>query len=194
MPPPLPTPPVPVVIAYHSETGNTRAMADLIAEGVTSSTDAASGADPAPGLPSENQFAVQFVDVTAVGEAEVAVLDAARVLFVGCPTYYGTISWPMKQFLDTIRRRGVSWEGVLAAPFASANWPGGGGYETTLLALVGVLLIKGALVYTGGIRAGKTPTHYGAVSQKAPTGFDADRCRQLGRNVARKARELFTSP
>lgn len=163
---------------YHSETGNTRRMAELVAQGVTLE-------DPG------GVFDMRLVDVVEAGEEELEFLADSRVVFVGCPTYYGTISWQMKRFLDTLRSRGVNLAGKIGASFSSANWPGGGGYELTCLALVQVLLIKGVLVYTGGIKAGRVPTHFGAVSRKKPKGFDADRCVQLGSNVAKKALELW---
>ena len=158
-----------LLVLYHSATGNTKAMADLIAEGARAIEDTE-------------------VAVASIDEVSKEQIESADALAVGSPTYYGTMSWQMKQFMDTFH---ADFAGKLAAPFASANWPGGGGYEFTEMALIAALLIKGAMIYTGGVVSGPPPTHFGAVSKQSPEGFDADRCRKLGRTLAQRARELF---
>jgi NAD(P)H dehydrogenase (quinone) len=156
-------------IIYHSETGNTKKMAELIKEGALEVT----GVE---------------VSLMAQDQLDRAFLDESQVILFGSPTYYGTMSWQMKKCMDTLP---VKVEGKLGAPFASAAWPGGGGYELTEMALIQGMLIRGMIVYTGGVVTGRPPTHFGAVSHKAPEGFDADRCRKLGKNLALKGQELF---
>lgn len=158
-----------VSIIYHSETGNTRKMAELIAEGARQVPD---------------------VEVTlmSVDNLDRQALEESQVIFFGSPTYYGTMSWQMKRCMDTLP---VKVAGKLGAPFASAAWPGGGGYELAEMALIQGMLIRGMLIYTGGVVSGHPPTHFGAVSRQSPEGFDADRCRKLGENVVRKGKELF---
>ncbi|NMB46403.1 MAG: flavodoxin family protein [Firmicutes bacterium] len=156
-------------IIYHSETGNTEKMATLIKE----------GALQVPGVE---------VILMEVAKLDRTALEESKVILFGSPTYYGTMSWQMKKCMDTLP---VKVEGKLGAPFASAAWPGGGGYELTEMALIQGMLIRGMLVYSGGVVTGRPPTHFGAVSHRAPEGFDADRCRKLGENLARKGRDLF---
>ena len=71
-----------IAVIYHSETGNTRQMADLVREGCES----VAGVE-ARCMPVEN------VD-------EEFVSGAAAVIF-GSPTYEGSCSWQMKEYLDT---------------------------------------------------------------------------------------------
>ncbi|NLJ85040.1 MAG: flavodoxin family protein [Firmicutes bacterium] len=156
-------------IIYHSETGNTKRMAELIKEGALQ----AGGVE---------------VHLMPVETLDRQTLEESRVILFGSPTYYGTMSWQMKRCMDTLP---VKVEGKLGAPFASAAWPGGGGYELAEMALIQGMLIRGMLVYSGGVVTGRPPTHFGAVSHRAPAGFDADRCRKLGMNLARKGKELF---
>ncbi|MDD2485700.1 MAG: flavodoxin family protein [bacterium] len=156
-----------MVIIYHSETGNTRNMAELVAEGAGE--------------------LVQVILMPVEDLNEDALREAAVVAF-GSPTYYGTMSWQMKKCIDTLP---VGMEGKLAGVFASAAWPGGGGYELTEINMIQGLLVRGMLVYSGGVVTGAPPTHFGAVSRKSPEGFDADRCRKLGLNLAKKGIELF---
>ena len=71
-----------VAVVYHSETGNTRRMAELIKEGAES---------------------VKGVEAKAMGldGIDSRYLQQARVVAFGCPTYEGTCSWQMKKLLDT---------------------------------------------------------------------------------------------
>lgn len=156
-------------IVYHSETGNTKKMAELIRAGAL-------------------QVDNTEVTLMPVDNLDRHALEASQVILFGSPTYYGTMSWQMKRCMDTLP---VKVEGKLGAPFASAAWPGGGGYELAEMALIQGMLIRGMIIYSGGVVTGRPPTHFGAVSCRAPEGFDADRCRKLGRNLARKGHELF---
>jgi NAD(P)H dehydrogenase (quinone) len=158
-----------VSIIYHSETGNTKKMAELVADGVRKAGCEAM--------------------IMTVNAPNIEYIEQSEAVLFGSPTYYGTTSWQMKRLMDTIS---VNLVGKLGAPFASANWKGGGGYEFTEFTLIAGMLIRGMIVYTGGV-TGPVPTHFGAVSAKSPEGFDAERCEQLGVNVAEKVRELWPS-
>ena len=57
---------------------------------------------------------------------------------------------------------------------------------------IAAMLVRGMLIYSGGITAGAPFLHFGAVSTRAPDDeLSRQRCLQLGRLVAGKARELF---
>ena len=159
-----------IAVVYHSETGNTRKMAELVARGARSVSDALE------------------VEVFPWDDYDGDFLAGARALIVGCPTYEGTLSWQMKKFLDELR---VDVSGKLGACFASQNWPGGGGADVAELSIIAGMLVRGMLVYSGGITLGEPFLHFGAVSARAPEGLYAERCEKLGENVARKALELF---
>jgi len=165
---------VKVSVIYHSETGNTRAMAELVAEGVR-----------------REEVEPAVMSIEAVDWAVVA--DSAAVIF-GSPTYEGSCSWQMKRFLDegSADFERHPFAGKLGAVFCSQNWPGGGGASFAEMTLIAALLVRGMLVYSGGITAGAPFLHFGAVSTRAPEeSIYRQRCLQLGRLVARKARELF---
>ena len=159
-----------VSVIYHSETGNTRKMAELIA---------AAAAEVSPDIEAK-AFAVDEVDRRFVAES-------AAVIF-GCPTYQGSASWQLKKFLDG---PGVDLAGKLGGCFASQNWPGGGGADMTEIVIIGAMLVLGMLVYSGGITLGQPFLHFGAVSTRAPEGLYTERSEKLGRNIATKALELF---
>jgi NAD(P)H dehydrogenase (quinone) len=158
-----------IAVIYHSETGNTLKMAELVRDGCAR----------VQGVES------RIMSVDAVDPSYLA--EACAVLF-GCPTYEGSCSWQMKKLLDTIP---VNLAGKLGGVFASQNWPGGGGADFAEMTLIAGMLVRGMLIYSGGITRGAPFLHFGAVSQKSPSGLYAERCLKLGENIAAKAKELF---
>lgn len=159
-----------VAVIYHSETGNTRAMAELVCQGC-------------------QQVAGVEARCMSIDQVDAAYVEEARAVVFGSPTYEGTCSWQMKRYLDT-GPRGLA--GKLGGVFASQNWPGGGGGSFAEMTMIAALLVHGMLVYSGGISQGMPYLHFGAVSTKAPReDLYRERCVKLGRNLAAKAVELF---
>ncbi|MFQ6096213.1 MAG: flavodoxin family protein [Armatimonadota bacterium] len=158
-----------VAVIYHSETGNTAKMAQLVREGCEKVPDVEAKTMP-------------------LGDVDGSFLADAEAVILGCPTYEGTCSWQMKRFLDEVS---VNLAGKLGGVFASQNWPGGGGADLAEIVLIAGMLVRGMLIYSGGISKGLPYLHFGAVSEKAPKGLFAERCVKLGENIASKAKELF---
>jgi NAD(P)H dehydrogenase (quinone) len=156
-------------IVYHSETGNTRRMAELVKE----------GAESVGGVEAR---------LMSVDEVNEEFLEQARVVALGCPTYEGACSWQMKRFIDTVE---APLAGKLGGVFASQNWPGGGGADLSEIVLIAGMLVRGMLIYSGGIACGAPYLHFGAVSARRPEGLYEERCRKLGVNLAQKGIELF---
>ena len=157
-------------IIYHSESGNTAQMAELVRQGCQE----------------VNGVEARCMPVEEVDSAYVA---ASRAVIFGSPTYEGSCSWQMKQYLDA-DAEGLA--GKLAGVFASQNWPGGGGASFAEMTIIAGLLVHGMLVYSGGIAKGQPFLHFGAVSTRAPQDeLYRERCLKLGRNIAEKAVELF---
>lgn len=159
-----------IAVIYHSETGNTAQMAELVRE----------GCGRVAGVEAQCMV-VDAVDGKYVNESKAVIL--------GCPTYEGSCSWQMKWYLDNAP---VGLGGKLGGVFVSQNWPGGGGASFAEMTMIAGMLVHGMLIYSGGIAAGQPPLHFGAVSHKAPhIELYQERCRKLGENIARKAVELF---
>ena len=159
-----------VAIVYHSESGNTRRMAELVREGCL-------------------RVAGVEARCLSIDDVDDAYLEDASAVILGSPTYEGSCSWQMKRFLDT-QPKGLP--GKLGGVFASQNWPGGGGASFAEMTLIAGMLVHGMMVYSGGIAVGAPYLHFGAVSRKAPDdALYRDRCFKLGENIARKAVELF---
>jgi NAD(P)H dehydrogenase (quinone) len=158
-----------VAVVYHSETGNTRRMAELVRE----------GAESVAGVEAK---------AMSIDALDAAYLAEAPVVALGCPTYEGTCSWQMKKFLDEVE---APLEGKLGGVFASQNWPGGGGADLAEITLIAGMLVRGMLIYSGGVACGPPFLHFGAVSTRRPEGLYEERCRKLGHTLASKGLELF---
>jgi len=158
-----------IAVIFHSETGNTKRMAELIKEGCEK---------------------IQEVDVKtmSIDELDKDFINEAKSVLFGSPTYEGVMSWQMKKLMDTID---VELKGKLGGVFASQNWPGGGGADLAEMSMIAGMLIRGMLIYSGGISEGYPAIHFGAVSTKSPEGVDEERCLKLGENIAKKAKEIF---
>ncbi|MEA2062412.1 MAG: flavodoxin domain-containing protein [Gemmatimonadota bacterium] len=160
-----------IAIIYHSETGNTERMARMVEEGCSSVPDAEA-----------RLMSLESVDEEFLGEAEAVIL--------GCPNYEGSCSWQMKKFLDIPHPAGLL-AGRLGGVFVTQNWPGGGGGSFAEMTMIAGMLVRGMLIYAGGIAEGHPPVHFGAVACKTPQGIDRERAVKLGRNIAAKAAELW---
>ena len=154
-----------ILIVYHSQSGNTRAMAETVAKGV------------------EEEGGVD-VALKKASEATVDDLLEPDGIILGSPVYYGTMAACLKQLLDD----SVCYHGQLAgkvgAAFASSANVGGGN-ETTVLDLLKALLIHGMIVQ--GDHQGD---HYGPVSIGSPDGRAREECRRLGLRTARLVKRL----
>ena len=161
-----------IAVIYHSETGNTKTMAELVREGCEGVAGVEARCMP-------------------VDDVDTAYVEQARAVIFGSPTYEGTCSWQMKRFLDS-GPKGVA--GKLGGVFASQNWPGGGGASFAEMTMIAGLLVLGMVVYSGGIAVGAPYLHFGAVSTRSPDDdFYRGRCVKLGQNIATKAVELYGS-
>lgn len=91
-----------VIIVYLSTSGNTKQMADAIAEGATSRNVAA--------------MTMNF------HEARVEELKAADAIVIGSSTFYYKMLPPMEKFLESLEKINVSDK--LGAAFGSYGWSG----------------------------------------------------------------------
>ena len=173
-----------VLVAFHSDTGHTEKLAQAIAEGVRE----ADGAE---------------VSLKSIDQVEAEDLRRADAILLGSPVYGGTVSYQMKQFLDT--KLGELWmAGELAGKAGGAFATSGGehgGIETTLETILRVMLgcsmvVTGPYIPREEIRT--TGAAYGATfvchDQEAERGEDDRRlARSLGRRVAEVGQALAES-
>jgi NAD(P)H dehydrogenase (quinone) len=158
-----------ISVLYHSESGNTEKVAGIIKKGL----------EKVEGVETRT-FAIENPDIDYIA--------ASKAVLFGSPIYTGDMSWQMKSFLD--KNKKVKLRGKLAAVFATENYIGGGA-DSALLTLIGHLLVKGMVVYSGGAAEGKPYTHFGAVCIKDGDQDQQQRAEIFGERIAKKAVELF---
>ncbi len=166
--------PARILVMYHSESGHTKMMAELVAEGAGSVADTE-------------------VRVKTVAEAVAEDLVWCDGIAVGSPTHMGTIAWEMKRWWDVVAR--PLWpevEGKLGCAFTSSGGHAGGG-ELTCLALQIVMMNYGLLVF--GVPDYVAPGQrllYGAFcSGKPRNDGEREACRRLGRRLAEWVQTLI---
>ncbi|ADN01562.1 flavodoxin family protein [Spirochaeta thermophila] len=160
-----------ITIIYDSETGNTRALAEEVAEGV-------------------REGGVEAV-LTHVDQADAAAILSSDGLIVGSPTYCGGMSWKLKRFFD--QHVDAAWgkaKGKIGAAFTTSGGLGGGN-EATLFSILSALMNYGFLVF--GLPDYSAPgvtAHYGAVAVEAPGEAQKKAARMLGRQAAEYVKQM----
>jgi NAD(P)H dehydrogenase (quinone) len=156
-----------ILILFDSATGNTKEMANYVAEGAKS-------------------IGNHIIKVKTVDETTKEDILWCDGISVGSPTNMGILSWKMKKFWDEIGED--LWgkiDGKIGCAFSSqGGW--GGGAELTCMSLLTVLMNYGFLVFgvTDYVAEGYT-LHYGATSVGNPTDERAkDACKKLGNKLA----------
>jgi len=156
-----------ILILYYSKGGNTRKVAERIAEGIES---------------------ISGVKALLKSTQEVKkedFVDSAGVI-AGSPVYFGTMASDLKRVFDeyvVVRRK---MENKVGAAFATSGDPSGG-KETTIISIIQCLLIYGMIVVGDPMEA---TGHYGVACVGAPDERTSDNARKLGRRVAELCKKL----
>lgn len=153
------------LVIYYSRSGNTKAMASVIA-----------GAMETSGLPT------QCKSVSDVAIQELVESDA---IVVGSPTYYGRAAAPIAQLFDESVSKHGKLDGKIGAAFSSSANTGGGN-ETTICEINNMLLIHGMVV-----QGDPQGDHYGPVSIGKPDERVLKQCARRGQRVAELTLKMF---
>ncbi|MBO8436580.1 MAG: flavodoxin family protein [Spirochaetes bacterium] len=163
-----------ISILYMSVTGHTEEMSHEIAEGII-----------------EAGCECYLCNIFKSELDKEAVSSSCGVIF-GSPVYLATLPWQMQQFFET-GCKDFDLAGKLGGAFATAHYAQGGA-DTAIMSMLGILLVKGMLVYSGGSALGLPFIHHGPVAlDKEGAHFDTSRemFRAFGRRFAAKCQELF---
>ncbi len=153
-----------ILVAYYSRTGNTRKMAEAIAEGASS----------------EGASAV-LKEIKDVKTDELLGYDG---IIIGSPTYYGSMASQIKGLFDDSVKFHGKLDGKVGAAFAtSANLAGGN--ETTILDILNAMLIHGMI-----IQGDPRGDHYGPAAVGSPDERAVKECLRLGQRVAKLTARL----
>ena len=153
------------LVVYYSRSGNTKQMAEIISEAMNAAT-----------LPT---------DCKPVEEVAVNDLLSSDAIVVGSPTYYGLMAAPIKQLFDESVSEHGKLEGKIGSAFSSsANI--GGGNETTVMAILEMMLIHGMV-----IQGDAQGDHYGPVSIGKPDDRVIRLCKRQGQRIAELTKKLI---
>lgn len=140
------TPPIQVLVTYHSLSGHTEQMAEAVVEGVKS----------VPGM---------TVTMKRVGDVTADDLFSCDALIVGSPVYWSNMSGEVKTFFDNWQFKfGVFPEFRMKDKVGAAFATGGqisGGKEITLLTILAAMLGNQMIVVSGGGAFGASATTEG---------------------------------
>jgi NAD(P)H dehydrogenase (quinone) len=159
--------PMQILILYYSKGGNTRKVAERIAEGVES----VSGAKA---LLKSTQDVSKDDFVNSAG------------IIAGSPVYFGAMAWDLKRVFDEYVVVRKKMENKVGAAFATSGDPSGG-KETTMMSIVQCLLIYGMIIVGDPMEA---TGHYGVACVGAPDEKTSENARKLGRRVAELCKRL----
>ena len=148
-----------VLIIYYSRSGNTKKMAELIAEGIR-----------------KEKVEVEVKDIEDVSADELLKYDG---LVIGSPTYYGSMSAEIKSLFDETVKFHGKLDGKVGAAFSSSRNIAGGN-ETAILDILHAMLIHGMIIqgdYSGD--------HYGPVAIDSPDVRSTQECLRMGSRFAK---------
>ena len=159
-----------VLVAYHSNSGNTEKMAQAVVK----------GAESVPGT---------RVRMERVGKVTADLLFSSDALVVGSPVYWANMAGEVKTFFDDWQFKFGVWpEFKMRNKVGAAFTTGGqvsGGKEVTMLTILAAMLGNQMIIVSGGGAFGASATTEG----KSP-GIDQDEladARALGKRVAETA-------
>lgn len=155
-------------VLYHSKSGNTQKMAEIIIQGMMSMEGVEAKA-----------FSIDDIDSVWLKESSCVVL--------GTPTYYADVSGTIKNFLETCGKYGLA--GKLGGAFATADYVYGGG-DIALQTILTHMMFFGMLTYSGGCAYGNPPIHLGPVAVNGHFEEIKETFYLYGQRMASKAKEL----
>ena len=156
-----------ILVLYYSKSGNTKKLAEAIADGVQQ----VDGAQ------------CTLKDTSTVTKEDFISCDG---LIAGSPVYFGTMAAGMKDVFDKfvgIRRK---MEGKVGAAFATSGDPTGG-KETTIMSIIQALLIYGMVIVGDPMDA---TGHFGVACTGNPDRSAILNAEKLGKRVALLAKKL----
>ncbi|UCH21445.1 MAG: NAD(P)H-dependent oxidoreductase [Deltaproteobacteria bacterium] len=156
-----------ILILYFSKGGNTKKLAEAIAQGVES---------------------VEGVFAVLKNTEEVTKEDFinSQGIIAGSPVYFGLMAAELKKIFDKfvgVRRK---MEDKIGAAFATSGDPSGG-KETTMMSIFQALLIYGMIIVGDPMAA---TGHYGVACVGAPDNNTKQNGMKLGQRVAELAKKL----
>lgn len=193
-----------ILVIYYSRDGATKAMAQQIARGIESITDAEATLRTVPGISTVCEKTADEIPESGSLYATLDDLKNCDGLALGSPTHFGNMAAPLKYFIDNSTE--VWFSGALSNKPATVFTSTGsmhGGQETTLLSMMLPLFHHGMILLglpssedalretqTGGTPYGASHVAHG---QQSLSKDEKTLCFALGVRLATTALKLKTS-
>lgn len=156
-----------ILILYYSKGGNTRRLAEAIADGVNS-------------VPGVNSLLKKTEEVTNDDFLE------SDGIIAGSPVYFGVMAAQLKKVFDDFVGIRKKMEGKVGAVFTTSGDPTGG-KETTMMSIIQCLMIYGMVIVGDPMSA---TGHYGTACVGIPDTDTLENGKKLGHRVAQTALKL----
>ena len=160
-------------VLYYSKSGNTKRMASVIADGMSS----------VEGVEART-FSIHELD-----EKAKVFIGESRCVVLGTPIYLASLCGEVKTFLDGPAMK-LGLGGKIGGAFATANFLHGGG-ELGIQSILSHMMVLGMLAYSGGGAFGQPPIHLGPVALGGDLDASVEIFRLYGQRMATKTVELF---
>ncbi len=150
-----------ILVLYYSKGGNTRRLAEAIAEGVNS---------------------VEGVTVnlkTTKSVTKEDFIESAGII-AGSPVYFGSMAAELKKVFDDFVSVRKQMEDKVGAAFTTSGDPTGG-KETTLISIIQCMMIYGMIIAGDPMSA---TGHYGTACVGIPDTDTIENAKKLGQRVA----------
>ncbi len=156
-----------ILVLYYSKGGNTRKLAEAIAEGV--------------GMVDGMTANLKHTDDVSKDD-----FLSCKGLIAGSPVYFGTMAAQLKKIFDEFISVRKKMEDKVGAAFTTSGDPTGG-KETTMMSIIQALMIYGMIIVGDPMAA---TGHYGVACVGAPDIQHQENGRKLGQRVAELAKKL----
>jgi len=156
-----------ILVLYFSKGGNTRRLAEAIAEGASS---------------------VDGISVTLKTTENVTKDDftASSGIIAGSPVYFGSMAAELKKVFDDFVSVRKQMEGKVGAAFTTSG-DSTGGKETTLMSIIQCMMIYGMIIAGDPMSA---TGHYGTACVGVPDTATIENGEKLGHRVAELVKKL----
>jgi NAD(P)H dehydrogenase (quinone) len=159
--------PVQILILYFSKGGNTKKLAEAIAEGV-----------------SEVEGATALTKTThEVTKDDFVESDG---IIAGSPVYFGVMASELKRIFDDFVGVRKKMENKIGAAFSTSG-DATGGKETTIMSIIQALLIYGMIIVGDPMSA---TGHYGVACVGEPDQKTLENGKKIGKRVAELAMKI----
>ncbi len=156
-----------VLVLYFSKGGNTRRLAEAIAEGAKS----------------VSEITVKLRTTENVTKDDFIESDG---VIAGAPVYFGSMAAELKKVFDDFVSARKQMEGKVGAAFTTSGDPTGG-KETTLMSIIQCLMIYGMIIAGDPMSA---TGHYGTACVGVPDTDTIENGKKLGQRVAELVMKL----